>query len=178
MYDYDDFTLTINDIGDIFINEPGRRKRKLGLVGSRKVQASLRERDLACVKLWSYVDSGLRKLGLRSVMTLFGTRASVESIFRSPAEFETVVAFALDRAWTRKRWGIGDWNLIAEELIAHLERAIPLAPHRQTHHQEIGQRLLFSVSLESEDEADAFLSILAEMTTKYPLLLVSLGLKA
>ena len=180
MYDYDDFTLTIEDAGDVYINEPGRRKRKIGQVKSKKVLEYLRETDLALVERWSYVDASLGKLGLRSAITLFGVRSSSDpdAIFRSPAKFEVVAAFTLDRAWARKRWGVGDWDLIAKELVNRLEEDIPLSKGRQTHHQELEQRWLFSVPLWNQDETEAFLDVMEEMTTQFPVLLNSLGLKA
>lgn len=159
MYDYDDFTLTIENDGAVFVHEPGRRKRKLGLVSSRKVTSFLRELDLELVGLWAYLDAGLRDMGLRKDITLFASRASGRSTIRLD-EFSVVAAFTLDRKFEKKRWGGDDFG---EEFVAHLEREIPLKSTRQTHHQELAGRWLFAVTVESEDEADAFLEIIAEM---------------
>lgn len=163
MYDYDT-TVTINDDGVIYLNPPGRRKRKLGFVGSRADRKKLLEGDLSLADLWLYANERLEQVDLRFLITLTGERS--ESYYPHGI---LMIAFALERSVMKKRWGFGDFDVIAKELIARLEDALPLPRAGVViYHQELPQRWFVSVPLGNLEEVDLFTKALASTIEDFP----------
>lgn len=172
MYDLDDSAVTIGTEGVVRLDLPGKRSRKLGLISDRKVWKQLLDRDLALLELWAYIDAKLKGFGLREYITLHGTRSGS----RPEEEYgKVLVTFVLDKRWTKKRWGFGDWEKIAGILEHRLEEALP--PRRVgylTYIQALKTHWFFSVPLGSANDADVFINVMLGAIDEYPTILESL----
>lgn len=169
MYD-EETSLEINDEGAVYLHPPGRRKRRVGFVGTKSVEKHLIDEDLALLPLWSYIDHRLEVAGLRSLVTVIGQRSE-----RYHPHGVMMIAFTIDRTWMKKRWGYGDWDVMANEFIARLEAELPLPRAGVVvYHQTLPTHWYVAVPVRDTEEADAFMRAVVSTIEDFPGLKLSM----